>query len=102
MNAATPGKAKRLGRKWKLTEAELRAWNGRKIEVMLRLVEDKIMRSLELRQKLIELDGPIIEENDWHDNYWGDCLCHKCRNIPGDNYLGKLYEMVRHRWQPRA
>src|SRR4051794_11513569 len=47
INAATPGKAKKLGRKWKLTDAELRAWNARKIEVMLKLIEDKIMRSIE-------------------------------------------------------
>src|SRR4051794_28557683 len=41
MGADTPGKAKKLGRKWKLTEDELRSWNGRKVDVMLRLIEDK-------------------------------------------------------------
>jgi ribA/ribD-fused uncharacterized protein len=99
LNAATPGKAKRLGRRWKLTEEELAAWNERKLYVMLELVRAKIAGSIELRQKLIETEGPIIEENNWHDNYWGDCVCPKCRHKSGDNYLGRIYEMVRHYWK---
>lgn len=99
LNAKTPGKAKKLGRKWKLDEHELAAWNAHKIDVMLALVNDKLYRNLDMRDELVHLEGPIIEENDWHDNFWGNCICPKCRGIRGDNYLGKLYEMARHRWR---
>lgn len=32
----------------------------------------------------------LVEGNYWHDNYWGNCSCHKCRNIPGINMLGRI------------
>ena len=44
----------------------------------------------DLKQRLLETGTQPIEEDttSWHDNYWGNCHCPKCRNIPGQNRLG--------------
>jgi predicted NAD-dependent protein-ADP-ribosyltransferase YbiA (DUF1768 family) len=39
---ATPRRAKKLGRRWRLTEDELAAWNERRVDVMLSLVDKKV------------------------------------------------------------
>ena len=45
----------------------------------------------ELREKLLATkDAELIEGNWWHDNFWGNCLCSKCKDIQGKNMLGKL------------
>ena len=36
----------------------------------------------------------LIEWNNWHDNYWGHCICEKCINKEHKNMLGK-YIMAR-------
>jgi hypothetical protein len=36
----------------------------------------------------------IIEQNTWHDNYWGDCTCLRCFRI-GENYLGRIWMDLR-------
>lgn len=35
-------------------------------------------------------DEQLVEGNYWHDNYWGNCTCNRCANIPGENMLGRL------------
>ena len=37
----------------------------------------------------------IVEGNYWHDNYWGNCTCDKCKNIEGQNKLGKILMKIR-------
>ena len=37
----------------------------------------------------------LVEGNYWHDNVWGDCSCEKCKNIKGQNLLGKQLMQVR-------
>jgi ribA/ribD-fused uncharacterized protein len=95
--AATPGRAKQLGRKWKLTKAELRDWNRRKGAVMYHLCEKKLLDNPEYFDALMDTEGPIIEENTWHDNYWGNCTCVRCMSIDGENMLGKIYMTLRRR-----
>ena len=41
------------------------------------------------------IDIMLIEGNYWHDNYWGNCLCPKCKEIEGQNQLGKILMKVR-------
>ena len=36
----------------------------------------------------------------WHDNTWGDCSCPKCKNITGQNLLGKALMEVRASFAP--
>lgn len=93
--ADTPGKAKKLGRKWKLTEDELIAWNERKVDVMLELIRKKVADWGYIRQQLFFTNGGnLVENNTWHDNFWGNCTCLKCFRV-GDNWLGETWMQVR-------
>lgn len=89
-NAATPGEAKRLGRK-----ATLRpGWEQHKYDVMLVLLRRKFREHPELAYKLIEFEGELVEWNLWHDNVWGVCNCAGCPGI-GSNLLGKALTQIR-------
>jgi len=88
----TPGRAKRAGRK-----VTLRAdWEDVKNQIMLEITRAKFNQNTTLARKLIETGSrEIIEGNNWHDNYWGNCSCHNCKHIPGKNVLGKILMKVR-------
>ena len=94
INAATPGKAKRLGRHVLLRPD----WENVKDEAMEEFVSRKFQIP-ELRDKLLATgDANLIEGNTWHDNYWGICTCSKCINSPvvdGKNKLGTILMKVR-------
>lgn len=51
----------------------------------------------ELRKILLSTgDEELVEDTtSWHDNIWGNCDCPRCRNIPGQNLLGKALMQVR-------
>lgn len=89
--AATPGQAKRLGRK-----VTLRAdWEDIKVDVMRIALRCKFQIP-ELREKLLATGNEeLIEGNWWHDNTWGNCLCAECLNKPGRNMLGMLLMEIR-------
>ena len=90
-DAPTPGKAKQFGRSvW------LRAdWENIKDDVMLTGLRLKFQIP-EFRTELLNTgDAQLIEGNFWHDNTWGDCVCNKCSDKPGENRLGKLLMKVR-------
>ena len=90
--ADTPGKAKRLGRCVTLRED----WEGCKDDMMYFFVYQKFSNNSHLRLKLIATgDLELVEGNYWHDNYWGNCTCEKCKNIPGKNQLGQTLMRVR-------
>ena len=40
-------------------------------------------------------DEDIIEVNNWHDNFWGNCICDKCADKPGLNHLGRILMKIR-------
>lgn len=89
--AKTPGIAKRLGRKVLLRPD----WEEIKEKVMYECVKEKFKEPV-LREKLLNTyPAELIEGNTWHDNYWGDCSCEKCKNIKGKNSLGKILMKVR-------
>lgn len=48
------------------------------------------MRDLLIKTK----DYEIIEQNKWHDIYWGVCTCKK-HNLFGKNQLGTLLMKIR-------
>lgn len=89
--AATPGKAKRLGRHVILRPD----WEIIKLDVMkeglaLKFADPK------LREKLLATgDEILVEGNWWHDNTWGSCHCPLCDKIPGKNLLGKALMELR-------
>ena len=91
LSAPTPGKAKRLGR-----SIPLRAdWENIKLAVMERALNLKFA-SAKSREKLLTTgDAYLKEGNTWHDNFWGDCSCDRCKNILGQNHLGRLLMKIR-------
>lgn len=90
--AATPGQAKRLGRKVDLVDG----WNESRVAVMTEIIRAKFTSDQEMRDKLLSTaDALLIEGNYWHDNFWGDCSCSRCSNKPGLNNLGKILMLVR-------
>ena len=95
LRCAKPGKAKKLGRKWRLTDDELVAWNNRRVDVMVNLIDKKFDDWPELAQILLNTgNDEIVEHNKHHDNFWGDCSCIECYRI-GQNWLGETIMLKR-------
>lgn len=85
LQAPTPGKAKRLGRKCTLRSD----WDKIKDSVMEEALRKKFAKP-ELRQLLLDTGDEYLEEgNTWGDQYWGVC------NGIGKNKLGKLLMKLR-------
>lgn len=87
-----PGEAKRMGQ----IVTPVENWDELKVLVMFDILTEKFKQNITLRRKLIyTVDAEIVEGNSWHDNFWGDCSCPKCKDIEGQNTLGKLLMRVR-------
>lgn len=87
---STPGKAKRFGRKLVLRED----WERIKVRVMRQILLRKFAHA-DLMKSLQSVEGEIVEENVWHDNFWGACLCSGCATKEKKNTLGKLLMEIR-------
>jgi ribA/ribD-fused uncharacterized protein len=88
----SPSKAKLEGRNCKLRED----WEDIKYQVMYDIVKAKFSQNVELKKQLLATGTEeLIEGNWWHDNCWGDCSCEKCKDIKGQNNLGKILMKVR-------
>lgn len=86
-----PYAAKKLGRQVTPTED----WESRKIIVMSNALILKFMDP-KLKKKLLKTGHrELIEGNYWHDNFWGNCTCEMCKDIEGQNWLGKLLMNLR-------
>jgi len=90
-SAKTPGLAKKFGRRLVVRPD----WDSVKLNFMFYALVYKFTKNTSHGQKLINTPGPIVEYNYWHDNYWGDCICEKCENIVGQNWLGRILENIR-------
>ena len=87
----TPGKAKQYG-KCLVPSDE---WHLGKLALMEQLVTQKFENPF-LRPALLATDGfDLVEENTWHDNWWGSCQCQKCDKEVKYNHLGKILMKVR-------
>ena len=89
----TPSEAKKAGRNLKLRPD----WEEVKDRVMYDVCLAKFgMDRPYIRRTLLATgDKELVEGNTWHDNYWGNCICDKCKNIPGRNQLGKTLMKLR-------
>jgi len=75
------------------------------LELMRQLTLDKFSRSPKLRSLLLATGHEqIVAENNWHEQFWGCCICNTRpgkygrRNVclvPGGNNLGKTLTSVR-------
>lgn len=96
MAAGSAAEAKNFGKECRLAGKERPDWHLVNIHVMFCLVLPKFMFEVEYRKILLSTkDYPLIEGNWWHDNFWGDCNCARCKDIPGQNNLGKTLMTVR-------
>lgn len=80
----SPVVAKRRGRQIKVRAD----WEDVKVRIMRELLVQKFAIPY-YRTKLEEITEPIVEENTWHDEFWGVCNGH------GQNILGKLIEEIK-------
>ena len=88
----SPSKAKLEGRNCKLRED----WEDIKYQVMYNIVKAKFSQNVELKKQLLATGTEeLIEGNWWHDNCWGDCFCERCKDVKGQNNLGKILMRVR-------
>ncbi len=88
----TPGRAKHAGGRVVLRPD----WIDVKEEIMLSIVKAKFEQNSDLANALLSTDeAEIVEGNLWHDNFWGDCSCAKCKNRAGRNALGEILMKVR-------
>lgn len=86
----TPGQAKFKGRRIPLRND----WDAIRIDVMEELLRIKFSDPV-LKRKLLDTgEQVLIEGNFWHDNFWGSCICSKCRDH-GQNHLGQLLMKLR-------
>lgn len=62
-----------------------------------RVLYAKFSQNEEFKQRLLATgDRHIIEDTTgWHDNYWGDCQCPRCKGVHGQNKLGMMLEEIR-------
>ena len=87
----TPAEAKKYGRKLKLRDD----WDKVKLKVMEDVLRIKFSIP-KLKRKLLDTKNlELVEFNFWHDNFYGDCTCDKCKDIVGQNNLGKLLMKIR-------
>jgi ribA/ribD-fused uncharacterized protein len=90
-NAPTAALAKRLGRQVPIREN----WEEIKVDQMRALLRLKFKQE-PFRSRLLETEeAVIIEENDWHDNFYGVCRCERCTDVPAQNWLGRLLMEIR-------
>jgi len=90
--AATPGQAKKMGRRLNLRSD----WAEVKVDVMWELVREKF-RDSKLKAKLLATGcEELIEGNTWGDTFWG------VHQGVGQNQLGKILMEVRAEFQAES
>lgn len=90
-NLETPGAAKRAGRRVALRKD----WEQVKDQVMYDCIKAKFSNPELAKMLLATGDEELVEGTTWHDNYWGNCICEKCKDKQGRNQLGKTLMKVR-------
>lgn len=88
--SSTPTIAKSIGRSVQLRKD----WESKKLTIMEEILEVKFNND---RMKfLLQCTNSckIVEQNYWHDNYWGVCVCQK-HSSKGENHLGEIIMKIR-------
>ena len=87
-----PSVSKKLGRKIALRDD----WEDVKTKIMYEICYAKFSQNPNLKNKLLATGDEYLEEGTyWHDNYWGNCYCEKCKDIKGENKLGVILMKIR-------
>lgn len=93
-NLSSPGEAKKYGKKIDIRPD----WDQVKVTVMHKLLEAKFEYPGLKKRLQATRDIELVKGNYWHDNFWGRCLCKRCRNDPkivGRNMLGNILMSIR-------
>jgi ribA/ribD-fused uncharacterized protein len=70
-------------------------WESVKCNIMYEILLQKFSNEL-LKKLLLDTIGhKLVEGNSWHDNFWGDCFCTRCKKKIGKNNLGFILQRVR-------
>ena len=70
-------------------------WESVKYSLMEGFVRQKFSeKNIDLLTKLVLVEDEIVEENYWHDVYWGKCTC-KVHLGAGQNKLGEILQKIR-------
>jgi ribA/ribD-fused uncharacterized protein len=83
------GDVKKIGKRVKVRSD----WDEKKLEFMEWGVREKFKDNKLADMLLSTGELPLIEGNNWHDVFWGQCSCTKCNG--GQNHLGKILMKVR-------
>lgn len=95
--AATPGKAKRLGRQCTLRPD----WEAVKLHVMFEIVWFKFFKHEDARQLLLSTGGQmLVEGNTWGDEFWGKV--YREGEWHGQNWLGVILVLIRSEFTSNA
>ena len=89
-NLPTPAQAKKFGRTLQLRPD----WNEYRLDIMEYALRYKFGPGTKWLERLRRENGPFIELNYWHDNFWGHCICNKCKAKIHHNHLGKLIDKL--------
>ncbi len=89
----TPGVSKALGKTCNVRDDF--DFDDIKVDFMTAINKLKFMQSPFYEKLMATGDVQIIEGNTWHDNFWGDCSCDSCKDIVGQNHLGKILMSIR-------
>lgn len=90
--AMNPYQAKKYGQTIQLRSD----WDTLKLEVMKYALHQKFAPGTSWRKKLdATTEDVLVEDNNWHDNYWGACSCSRCENKKQYNYLGQMLTQIR-------
>jgi len=82
IRAETPGKAKRIAKQLVKKGKMVDNWELNSLRIMRKAVRLKFTLNNELGDRLLNTKKFwLIEGNYWHDNFYGDCTCDKCKNI---------------------
>ena len=90
----SPAKAKQIGRSLYRIRND---WEIVKYGIMHQLLWYKFTHNVDLLKRLVDTEKEeLIEINDWHDNYWGKCVCKDCiSGTIAKNRLGMLLMEIR-------
>lgn len=71
-------------------------WDNIKVNVMKWALWYKFSQNEDLKAKLLNCpDDMLVEENYWHDNFWGACNCPRCKGVQKHNTLGELLKQLK-------
>jgi len=91
----SPGKARKFWRQDNNKKKHQRKdWKEINLEIMEHILCIKFQKGTVYHKMLLETTGPITEWNNWHDKFFGVCVCKKC-GTKGENRLGKLLMKIR-------